>query len=699
MNKKLISILIANLFIAAPVVAQDTFKLEGSVSLGGVSVDDDDAVDAAKLNQFRDLSDGGLLGFDLRGRGARYWLDLFGENLGRDDYYVNLRGGMYDVFKYRLYSDQLKHNFLFGGLTPYANAGGTNITATLPNTNTATWNSVDIAYKRRDTGATFEFQGASPWYFRVDGNQVEQSGNKLGASSQGMSPGNGMTDIVFPTEFSTRNASVEGGYAAKTMHFSVSWLTSKFENDNEVVNWYNGYFKGTDTTYLPFDNKYSRIAANGTIRKLPLNSTLAVRFTKDKLDSDGFLGATVLGANGASLTTLPNAGSFDGKVENKTFTVALASSPMRGLDTRIYYNNIDRDDKSTHVTFTGTASSGTPYENEPYSFERDNWGVDAYWRVNRQNRVGVGYDVLDIERHRFDFDESKDKRWFVEWKTSMLDNVSARVKYQDLTRDSNFLLANDGTGPQDVAYWNRFLQAYDAANLDQKSWKATLDFSPAEFLDISIEGITKENKYRDMTLGRLKDTRREVYASLSYGNPDTARFTVFGDVENVKYDSRHRVVGAATQTGAYDPATPATAQNYNWEGTARDKNWAFGVAVDFPATEKLMVKASAVYYKTDGSLDFAAPSVIAAATYPQAVANYDDSKRTSFNLKGIYAFSKSLSITAGYAYEKYDYKDAQVDGFRYVIPGNAGADSYMMGYNANPQYKANILYGFVTWKF
>jgi hypothetical protein len=34
-----------------------------------------------------------------------------------------------------------------------------------------------------------------------------------------------------------------------------------------------------------------------------------------------------------------------------------------------------------------------------------------------------------------------------------------------------------------------------------------------------------------------------------------------------------------------------------------------------------------------------------------------------------------------------------------VIPGNAGADSYMMGYLANPQYKANILYGFVTWKF
>lgn len=699
MNKKLISILIANLFVAAPVFAQDAMNIGGSVSLGGISVDENDAKDASKLNQLRDLSDGGLFGVDVRGRSSTTWFDLFAENLGRDDQYVNLRGGLYGVFKGRLYSDSLRHNFLYGGLTPYAGAGGTNVTATLPNTDTSTWNSIDVGYDRRDDGGFFEFQGASPWYFRVDGNQVKQSGTKMGASSNGMSPGNGMADLALPTEFKTRNASIEAGYNAKTMHFSLSWLTSKFENDDEVVNWTNGYFKGTDTTYLPFDNKYSRLSGNATIRKLPLDSTLALRFTKDELESDGFLGATVLGANGASLTTLPNADSFDGKVENDTFTVALSSSPIRGLDTRLYYNKIKRDDTSTHVTFTGTASSGTPYENEPYSFERKNWGVDAYWRLNRQNRFGVGYDNLDIERHRFDFDQTEDKRFFVEWKTSMLDNVTARVKYTDLSRESNFLLANDGTGPQDVAYWNRFLQAYDAADLDQKSWKATIDFSPAEYLDISIEGTTKENKYSNMVLGRLKDDRRELYASLSYGNPDTARFTVFGDVESVKYESRHRVVGSATTAGAYDPGTAPTTTNYNWEGTARDKNWAFGVALDFPATEKLMVKASAVYYKTDGSLDFASQVGPAAATYPQPVANYDDSKRTSFNLKGIYAFSKSISITAGYAYEKYDYKDAQFDGFRNVIPGNNGADSYMMGYYANPQYKANIFYGWLTWKF
>ncbi len=699
MNKRLIAILVANLFVAVPVYAQD-FKLEGSVSVGGIHADDKDAADASKLNEFRDLSNGGMLDFSLTGRSRSYWLDLFGENLGRDDHYVNLRGGMYDAFKYRLYSDQLKHNFLFGGRTPYAGAGSTANTASgFPLLNSALWNSVDVGYKRRDDGGYFEFQAAKPWYFRVDGNQVSTSGTKLGSSSQGTSPGNGYVDLLFPTEYTTKNATVEGGYNTKAMHFAVSWLTSKFTNDNESITWNNGYFgSGVDRTYLPPDNKYSRLAANLTFRQLPLHSTLAFRLTDDELKSDASLGTSVLNGTAGQITDTPaNVGAFNGKVENRTYTVALASAPMRNLDTRIYVNRYKRDDKSTHVAYGGTIGLE---ENELYSYTKKNWGFDAFYRLNRQNRIGAGYDYLDLEHDRFDFNQSKDKKWFVEWKTSMIENVSARVKYTDLNRKSNFLLANDGVDSGDVLYWNRFLKAYDLADLDQKSWKATVDFTPMDFVDVSIEGTVRENKYKDVVLGRLKDNRSELYASVSYGNPDSARWTVFGDVENIKYDSRHMVVPfGSTAPGTYDPFAPPTSSKYTWEGTARDKNWAFGVALDVPATEKLMLKASIVYYKTDGSLDFAAPPTVAAASYPQAVANYDDSKRTSFNLKGIYAFSKTISITAGYAYEKYDYKDAQYDGYQYTIPASGRADSYLLGYYLNPQYKANIFYGMLTWKF
>jgi hypothetical protein len=65
----------------------------------------------------------------------------------------------------------------------------------------------------------------------------------------------------------------------------------------------------------------------------------------------------------------------------------------------------------------------------------------------------------------------------------------------------------------------------------------------------------------------------------------------------------------------------------------------------------------------------------------------------------VYAFSKTVSLTGGWAYEKYDYVDAQYDGYRYTIPAANRADSYLMGYLKDPNYKANIFYGWVTWKF
>jgi hypothetical protein len=723
MKKKLISILIANLFVAAPAFAQsDEFKLQGSVSLGGI-YNDESAVDAAKMNDIRDLTNGALFGWDIKGGSSKYWLNFFGENIGREDQYIDLKGGMYGAFKYRLYSDSLTRNQLFGGKTPYAGAGTSNHTnSTWPNLNTATWNTIDVGYDRRDDGGSFEWgTGNNPWFFRVDGNQVTQSGSKMGAASQGMSPGNGYVDLAFPTEYTTKNWTVEGGYKSKTMLLTASWMSSTFDTDNTSVAWTNGFWNsGTDRTYLAHGNDYSKLSLNATFRQLPLNSTFAMRWTKDELESNVPVGATVLGItsgapSGTLASQLPtgaNTGEFQGKVDHETFTLALSSTPTKGLDTRIYLNDFKREDDSTHMTFTSRPVTGpttgpiTVYSNEPYSYSKRNYGIDAFYSVNKANRIGAGWDYLDMDREdeRYDYNRSKDRTWFVEWKSTMVENVNARLKYTNLDRKSDFKLGNYGADANSADYMYRFQTAFDAQDLKQDKWKFTLDATPAEFLDVGLEFNYKDNDYQPQstTLGRWGDTRREIYGSVSYGDPAVARWTLFGDYEKVEYEAQHRVTGTTTATtppGPYNPANPPTASNYNWQGSNKDANYAYGLAVDWPASEKLMVKASFMYYKTDGSLDFAAPSVISAATYPQPVGSYDDSKRTAFNLKGVYAFSKTISLTAGYAYEKYDYKDAQYDGYQYTIPAAGRADSYLMGYYKDPNYKANIFYGWVSWKF
>ena len=702
MNRKLLILLVANVFAAPAAFAQDApsaFRYSGTVGLGGMNTDDKGAPDASKLNEYRDLSNGMLSIFDIKGRGSQYWFDLFGENIGRDDQYMDARGGRYDVFKYRVYTDQLRHNFLWNGRTPYAGAGGPMQAATFPQLDPSTWHPVNSGYRRRDTGFMFELQSTNPWYARIDANQVNWSGSKPGSSSQGTSPGNGFVELQLPVDYVTKNVTAEAGYNTRAMRFDLSWLASKFENDNKAVTWTNGYYgNGTDTTYLAPDNRYQRLMGNATFRQLRWDTTLAFRFTMDELKSTVPVGGSVLTSTTGTMTPVAaNVSTYDGKVKNQTFTASAASSPMRGLDTKVYYNYRKRDEQSTEVTFTSPDSA----EALPFSYKKNNAGFEAFWRLGRANRFGGGYDWLDTKREgREDFDRTKDQRVFLEWRNGTFDDLAMRLKYTRLDRDSDFLHANDGASSNESAYLNRFVTAFDLSNVNQDSWKLTLDYTMFGRLDLGFEGILKTNKYKDNTLGRLKDDRREVYLTASYALRQGARFTVFGDAEEIKYDSAHRIIGDGAQSGAYDPNTAPTAANYNWGGKIKDRNWAVGAAFDWQATEKLALKASAIYYKTDGYVDLALQEgVPSSVTRPVPVAAWDDTKKKSLNLKAMYAFSKAWGFTGGYAYEKYDYSDSQMNGYRYTVAGSSNQNSYLNGTYAQPAYTANVFYFLVNYRF
>ena len=84
---------------------------------------------------------------------------------------------------------------------------------------------------------------------------------------------------------------------------------------------------------------------------------------------------------------------------------------------------------------------------------------------------------------------------------------------------------------------------------------------------------------------------------------------------------------------------------------------------------------------------------------PVPITYFDDTKRTSITIKGVYDFSKSLALTAGYAYEKYEFSDEQYNGYRYTIPAATNQNSYLSGLYAAPQYKANIFYALVSYRF
>ena len=79
------------------------------------------------------------------------------------------------------------------------NAADGDVPATaLPTNPPATAGTLHLGYDRRDAGGYVEWQKNSPWYFRVDGNQVTFNGTKVGSGANGTSPGNGYIDLAIP---------------------------------------------------------------------------------------------------------------------------------------------------------------------------------------------------------------------------------------------------------------------------------------------------------------------------------------------------------------------------------------------------------------------------------------------------------------------------------------------------------------------
>ena len=710
MKSKLIAVCIASLFAgASSVPAQQTgLKWTGEVSLGLRYVHVN-AGDPSKFREYRDLDTNALTMLDLRAESDTHRFMLFGENIGQDDQYIDVRGSKVGTWKFRLYDNEVRHRFGSGpgARSPYFGIGTNVITALLPNLNPGNWNTFDDSLKRRDAGAMLEWAGFSPWYFRLDGNQVTRDGIKVIGGSQGTSPGNGSVDLPAPVDWTTRNISGEVGYQAANKHLAVNFLQSKFTNGNDVLFWSNGFFApGAPTNYdrsvLPADNDLWRLGVNGNWRGLPWGSTIAGRVTYSKLTNDVAVLPTMLAAGATNPSTAANAPIFHGEVINTTMSAAINSHPLQALDTKLYYNYKRKDNNSTQMIFAPAAASGlqcggAACVNELFNYTKNNAGVEAFYRLNRENRFGGGYDYYHTERERIDFPRTNEQKVFAEWKNSTLEWLDTRVKYQFLARRSTYTPVLPPTNPIDL-----YVRRFDLANVNQHLIKARFDSNPAPLVDLGLDVIFKYNDYKDSTLGRTKDWRQEYYVSAGYGSANSFRIYTFADLELVRYDSIHRADTGNTATViTADPGSGDFPTIYNWKVQNKDRSWQLGIGTEWQQFERLKWLASAIYGKTHGSADFSVnspPAVVTGGVLP--INSFDNTTRLALNLKAVYRHTRELQFTAGYAYEHWDYSDIGYDGFRYTLrAGAATQTSYFTGQQAFQPYNANIVYVMATYRF
>ncbi len=591
MSKRLLSTLIASLFAAAPAFAQsdeDPMRVQGTATLGGL-YNNTDARDTARLFEYQDLGNGALSNVGVQGRSSRTWFQGYGENFGRTDQYMFLRGGMYDVFKAGAYLNDIPHTFSSNAYTPFTGSGGNVLTATFPlaalptNPPTAGWNSFRLGYERRDAGGYAEWQKNTPWYFRVDGNQVTFSGTRVGSAANGTSPGNGYIDLAIPQQFKTSNWGVEGGYQTGKATFALRWDYSKFENDNPTLLWTNPFFGPTstttsnlyDTTYLAPNNSFNKFTLSGNYRDMPWRSVISARYTWAKTTSDFPLGLTALNSGGVYNSTLPGENNFNGENINQSFALAWTATPFANFDTRVYYYWTKLQNKSDLVEFGNAPTAplasglgcgnfvvaGVPTgtvgncENELYNYTKNNVGFDAWWRFARAQRFGFGWDYNNLDQTRVDYDKAHWNKLWAEYKNTMLDTVSGRLKYQYIKRDADLNFTNDPLpvgGANNPNFLLPFTSAFDLQSNTTNLWKLYLDWTPTANTGLSFEGTWAKIDYDDVTFGRTSNDKQGYFLTGYWNLSDKWKFNAFGSWEETKYPSDHRYIG----TVAGGPSPP-----------------------------------------------------------------------------------------------------------------------------------------------
>ena len=439
MSKKLLSTLIASLFAAAPAFAQsddDPMRVAGQGDRSAASTTTRTRKDKAKLEEYQDLGNGVLSNVGVHGRNSTTLVRRLRRELRPQRpvhvparrHVRRLQGRGVPQRDAAQFLVQRRHAVRRRGQQP---ADGD-----VPAARTrATWNSFNLGYERKDAGGYFEWQKNSPWYFRVDGNQVKFNGTKVGSGANGTSPGNGYTSTSRSRcRTKTSNWGVEGGYQTSKATLSLRWDYSKFDNSNETLRLDQPVLRRQPARHDVPARRTTRSTSSrrpATTATCRGSSVISARYTWAKTTSNVGLAPDALNSPAASTTT-DAAGPGQLQRRERQPVVRARRGRRIPVDERRHARLLLLDEAREQVgrhsvrqradaaarrrprlrqLRRGRIASrhGMAYgncENDLFNYTKNNVGFDVWWRFARGQRLGFGYDYSNLDQTRVDYDKS-----------------------------------------------------------------------------------------------------------------------------------------------------------------------------------------------------------------------------------------------------------------------------------------------------
>lgn len=650
-------------------------QFSGEISLDGTLKNS--TGNEAKANEYGDPRSGVYGSANLQYRTPKDRIELEARDVGYDTQRYRLEGGRWDSYRYQFGYEELPHNFTFDARTFYTGAGSSNLTygAHPPNANPQTWNTFDYSLKRKNMGGGVKLDLLKPFYFDVSVSRQEKRGSyPIGVA--GMGPGDGAIEMPAWLDYTTDSIKAEAGYVRNPLFFSLGYLYSRFDNGVGVQNFRNPATANTaattDAYHLPPENDQYKLDFKGGVR-LPFQSKFNANLSTSRSNSSAKLENSYVSDVTAAASTIGVQGRqglllsspyFNGKVNTDSYNFALTTSPVSFFDAKLFYRYYSRSNTSDRITSTDVATA-TVLTNDLFGYRKNSYGLEMGFKLPQHLLLTGSYEYTKTDRERTDLPQNRDNLFGLDLKWSGLDFMAIKVGYQHLDRAADFV--GEATG------YEPFQRRFDAAPQGRDTYKVSAEFFPLENLSFNIGYKYKKTDYKDTLLGVTGSRADEVNFDADWQVHKQVRLFAFAAFEKLSQDQRERQ------------------PTYDWTLNQEEKTYDYGLGVDIALIpKKLTLKLEHSNVKSDGSVDYTYLGAIPAGrSQNDDLTALDSYRLTSYVAKATYELTKTVSLSAAYAFQEFVYDDDQYALYRYLV---GATPTHLTGAYLDPAYRSHVVF-------
>lgn len=621
-----------------------------------------------------------------------FWV-VRGTNLGLESRYLRLEGGKQGRYKFFLEWDELPNYRNNTGQTPFDGVGTDNLT--LPpgftdiNTDLdASLNPFELQTKRERVRAGASFVAKQRWLFDIDFSHE----NKQGIDATGGAIYNGTTNAVRftstsllpePIDQDTDLVNATLSYAGEEGQVDLTYHASFFNNTYASLSWQDPFnpATGQGSMALAPDNEFHQLSLTAGY-SLPYRSRLTGVASMGRMTQNQKFQPYSVNSG------VPANESLDGEVWVLNGQLKLSSRPITKLRLNADLIYDERDNQTPVQTYSyivlDSTVPGGAVTNNPYSYKKTRFNLDANYRFNAIVSLRGGYKYNGMERSNFNAgrEDTDENTLFAKLKLKPHSTIDLELYGEAGSRDGSDIIFDLDN------YQNTLMRKYNLADRDRTKLGALINYMATEKLYLGARADYSEDDYTDTEIGLTEASQPTVTVDFSYTPVDNLTTYGYYTWENIQ--SSQNGEDETASGGGGGTAIPTTGP---WQADYDDTFDTVGVGAKWTDLGKWDIGADLLYSKAVGHIEMTHqdPSI----TEDQFPDNLTE--MYSIKLWTDYNYSKRLVYKFGYWYEEYLADNWAVDGLDPYDP-TVVANTLLLG-NTTMDYEVRVFTVSASYRF